>query len=263
MRGAASPDGASAWPYIDGLDLSVLRRRGPAVVHQIGLGFASPRIYIHGADELPPGSAATLGREETEVYSAASSTSARPSSSITPSSAAAVGGPGSVTAPAEVQRKTRGADGRGVAPQRLRAAQALAQRGNRFADEDHEDIVDRDAGGRGGELARRPAAVRGGRRSRQRGGQRLRRPVRAELRARRRVRPRAAHQRPVLPFDPRSDGATPIGPRVSLTLRRALTLRDADGRLHGQGARYADLNWPTELQGVHRLDDDLEHARPR
>jgi hypothetical protein len=59
---------------------------------------------------------------------------------------------------------------------------------------------------------------------------------------------------------PRSDGATPIGPRVSLTFRRALTLRDADGRLHGQGARYADLNWPTELQGVHRLDDDLEHA---
>lgn len=36
-------------------------------------------------------------------------------------------------------------------PQRLRAAQALAQRGNRFADEDHEDIVDRDAGGAAGE----------------------------------------------------------------------------------------------------------------
>lgn len=61
---------------------------------------------------------------------------------------------------------------------------------------------------------------------------------------------------------PRHDGAAAIGPRVSLTFRRARTFRDADGRLHGQGARYDSLNWPTELQGLHRLDDDLENACP-
>lgn len=61
MRGAASPDGASAWPYSDSLDLSVLRRRGPAVVHQIGLGFASLRICTRGADKLPLGRRPRLG----------------------------------------------------------------------------------------------------------------------------------------------------------------------------------------------------------
>lgn len=60
---------------------------------------------------------------------------------------------------------------------------------------------------------------------------------------------------------PRFDGATEIGPRVSLTFRRTRTFRDADGRLHGQGARYESLNWPTELQGVHRLDAELDAAR--
>jgi hypothetical protein len=61
---------------------------------------------------------------------------------------------------------------------------------------------------------------------------------------------------------PRCDSADAIGPRVSLTFRRAQTFRDADGRLHGQGARYASLNWPTELQGLHRFDDDLEKPCP-
>lgn len=56
---------------------------------------------------------------------------------------------------------------------------------------------------------------------------------------------------------PRLDGVSSVGPRVSLTFRRALTFRDAEGRLHGQGARYDSLNWPEELQGLHRLDGDL------
>jgi alkylated DNA repair dioxygenase AlkB len=56
---------------------------------------------------------------------------------------------------------------------------------------------------------------------------------------------------------PRLEGPSPTGPRVSLTFRRALTFRDAEGRLHGQGARYESLNWPAELKGLHRLDLDL------
>lgn len=54
---------------------------------------------------------------------------------------------------------------------------------------------------------------------------------------------------------PRLDDASAVGPRVSLTFRRAMTFRDAEGRLHGQGARYGSLNWPVELQGAHRLDE--------
>lgn len=57
---------------------------------------------------------------------------------------------------------------------------------------------------------------------------------------------------------PRLEGESSVGPRVSLTFRRALTFRDAGGRLHGQGARYESLNWPTELRGLHRLDVALD-----
>jgi hypothetical protein len=60
---------------------------------------------------------------------------------------------------------------------------------------------------------------------------------------------------------PRLDEGASTGARVSLTFRRALTFRDAAGRLHGQGERYQSLNWPTELHGIHRLDDlDRTHA---
>jgi len=46
--------------------------------------------------------------------------------------------------------------------------------------------------------------------------------------------------------------------RVSLTFRKVATFVDAEGRLHGQGAAYSDLNWPAELRGEHRLDTDVD-----
>lgn len=48
------------------------------------------------------------------------------------------------------------------------------------------------------------------------------------------------------------------GLRVSLTFRKVSTFVDAEGRLHGQGAAYQDLNWPAELRGTHRLDDQVD-----
>ena len=54
------------------------------------------------------------------------------------------------------------------------------------------------------------------------------------------------------------DPSLTTGARVSLTFRRVSTFVDADGCLHGQGAAYPELNWPTELRGAHRLDADLD-----
>eukprot|EP00455_Lapot_gusevi_P053866 TRINITY_DN84_c0_g1_i1.p1 TRINITY_DN84_c0_g1~~TRINITY_DN84_c0_g1_i1.p1 ORF type:complete len:326 (+),score=151.67 TRINITY_DN84_c0_g1_i1:51-980(+) len=46
--------------------------------------------------------------------------------------------------------------------------------------------------------------------------------------------------------------------RVSLTFRHVGTFRDAEGKLYGKGADYQTLNWPENLRGAHRLDDDLD-----
>jgi len=54
--------------------------------------------------------------------------------------------------------------------------------------------------------------------------------------------------------------ATLQGPRVSLTFRKVNTFRDDAGKLYGQGAQYQNLNWPEELNGQHRIDDDVQHV---
>jgi len=56
--------------------------------------------------------------------------------------------------------------------------------------------------------------------------------------------------------------AAATGPRVSITFRRVLSYKTDSGDLIGQGASYASLNWPTELNGQHRLDDALEESLP-
>ncbi|CAK9060867.1 Esterase AAEL000016, partial [Durusdinium trenchii] len=48
------------------------------------------------------------------------------------------------------------------------------------------------------------------------------------------------------------------GARVSVTFRRVLTYRTEAGEVLGRGAKYPTLNWPLELNGQHRLDDELE-----
>ncbi len=58
--------------------------------------------------------------------------------------------------------------------------------------------------------------------------------------------------------DLQRDPSLETGVRVSVTFRRVATFVDGDGRLHGQGSAYADLNWPAQLRGVHRLDDQLD-----
>lgn len=40
-------------------------------------------------------------------------------------------------------------------------------------------------------------------------------------------------------------------PRISITLRKAMTFRMPDNTLIGKGAKYQTLNWPEELNGKH------------
>jgi hypothetical protein len=48
------------------------------------------------------------------------------------------------------------------------------------------------------------------------------------------------------------------GVRVSLTFRRVLTYTDAFGRVVGKGQEYQTRNWPEQLHGAHRFQEDLE-----
>lgn len=51
--------------------------------------------------------------------------------------------------------------------------------------------------------------------------------------------------------------------RVSITFRVVATFRDPKTNvLTGQGASYQTLNWPHELRGIHRLDDNLDQRLP-
>ena len=56
-------------------------------------------------------------------------------------------------------------------------------------------------------------------------------------------------------------GATKVRPRVSITLRSAATfLNLVTHELSGKGAHYPSLDWPAQLKGAHRLDDDVTGA---
>lgn len=59
---------------------------------------------------------------------------------------------------------------------------------------------------------------------------------------------------------PRVEDGGYVGPRVSLTFRRARTFKDAAGRIVGQGAEFQTANWPVALKGAHRFDDALDRA---
>ena len=63
--------------------------------------------------------------------------------------------------------------------------------------------------------------------------------------------------------DLQRDPSLATGVRVSVTFRRVATFVDGDGRLHGQGSDYSDLNWPAQLRGMHRLDDQVDRPLDR
>lgn len=54
-----------------------------------------------------------------------------------------------------------------------------------------------------------------------------------------------------------------LGPRISVTFRRACTFRRADGAIRGQGERYTSGNWPVELKGCHRLHGEALPLSPQ
>lgn len=41
------------------------------------------------------------------------------------------------------------------------------------------------------------------------------------------------------------------GPRISITFRKAVTYRSADGTIKGKGGQYQTVNWPEQLRGKH------------
>ncbi|CAE7434546.1 unnamed protein product [Symbiodinium necroappetens] len=52
------------------------------------------------------------------------------------------------------------------------------------------------------------------------------------------------------------------GARVSITFRHVISYETA-GTLTGKGAEFPTLNWPVQLNGQHRLDEDLDQALER
>jgi hypothetical protein len=58
---------------------------------------------------------------------------------------------------------------------------------------------------------------------------------------------------------PRSESA---GPRISVTFRRTNTFLRSTGEVYGQGAQYQTPNWPMELRGAHRMDEQLDQDAP-
>jgi len=64
----------------------------------------------------------------------------------------------------------------------------------------------------------------------------------------------------------RQDAADAVdGPRarVSVTFRRVATFKDMKtGEVTGQGAQYQSLDWPVDLRGSHRYDEDLQGPPP-
>ena len=49
-----------------------------------------------------------------------------------------------------------------------------------------------------------------------------------------------------------------VGPRISITLRRTLTYKDRKGVITGKGEEYQSANWPKELKGSHRIEEEGE-----